>query len=239
MGPWLGVVQWAEVILHWQGPKSNDLCISWIFPRWNPHDCPNTAGDGEKQIAGDELNEVTKGGNRLSKGRGFVGHNLIQLSPHRPLWEGLIVKMLEGGVHNSFEHESRASNLHGPLKAGPFADLSWVVVIIWYALGSINITFKQLIRNFMQFSPSLVISWGSSNTRIKMWRAASRPSFHQGGHAIIVYTGGEDLQSAANARSGCVGTLSDVTWRLFEIQNCYRNHHGIALKCFEHLAVSS
>ena len=29
MGPWLGVVQWAEVILHWQGPKSNDLCISW------------------------------------------------------------------------------------------------------------------------------------------------------------------------------------------------------------------
>ena len=124
MGPWLGVVQWAEVILHWQGPKSNDLCISWIFPRWNPHDCPNTAGDGEKQIAGDELNEVTKGGNRLSKGRGFVGHNLIQLSPYRPLWEGLIVKMLEGGVHNSFEHESRASNLHGPLKARLFADLS-------------------------------------------------------------------------------------------------------------------
>ena len=87
MGPWLGVVQWAEVILHWQGPKSNDLCISWIFPRWNPHDCPNTAGDGEKQIAGDELNEVTKGGNRHLLDTTWYNCHLTDRSGKAWLWK--------------------------------------------------------------------------------------------------------------------------------------------------------
>ena len=50
----------ARVEIKWLLP------ILRIFPRWNPHECcPNPAGDGHQQIAGDELSEVTKRGDGL------------------------------------------------------------------------------------------------------------------------------------------------------------------------------
>ena len=151
-----------------------------------------------------------------------VGHNLIQLSPYRSgkawLWKCWRV---ECTIASSMSF--CASNLHGPLKAGLFADLirsklSGCHNLIRFGdykhhLQTVDTVDTQFYAIFTYFHhPWWYLEVATHGS--KCGAQLPGPSFHQGGHAIIVYTGGEDLQSAAKARSGCVGTLSDVTWRL-------------------------
>lgn len=230
MGPWLGVVQWAEVILHWQGPKSNDL---WWFmhqldlPKmkpsrfskysrgWGKTDCRWWAERSYKR------RRPPQQGERMT-----VGHNLIQLSPYRSgkawLWKCWRV---ECTIASSMSF--CASNLHGPLKAGLFADLSWVVVIIWYALGGINMykhhlqtvdtCWYAILCNFHIFSPSLVISWGS-NTRIIHVARSFQAQFSPKVATQLSSTPAEKTfsrpQRRAPAAWGPLVMWHDVTWRL-------------------------
>ena len=127
--------------------ESNDFCLFSGYCRDEtlPIVVQITAGYVDQEFAGDELNEVTKGGNRLSKGArtcwtqpntiltlqtalgrksSYTGRCCMLLYMGVS-WCGLMVKMLESmesGVHNSFEHASSNFSL--------FEDLSRVVILI-------------------------------------------------------------------------------------------------------------